>query len=89
MKIYANRYKGKATRRIYNKKIYKRKVKNIKFTNEIRWVKPSKTLTRGYGIITLNGKTIKSVKNLNKEDEINIKLYDGTVNAKILSKECD
>ena len=48
---------------------------------------PLKTLSRGYSIITLNGKTIKEAKYLKKDDEINIKLFDGQVNAKILKKE--
>ena len=50
---------------------------------------PLKTLSRGYSIITLNGKTIKEAKYLKKDDEINIKLFDGQVNAKILKKECE
>ena len=37
----------------------------------------------------LNGKTIKEAKYLKKDDEINIKLFDGQVNAKILKKECE
>ena len=71
------------------KRYIKEKSKTLNLLTKLDGLSPLKTLTRGYGIITLNGKTIKSVKNLNKEDEINIKLYDGTVNAKILSKECD
>lgn len=65
------------------------KSKTLNLLTKLDGLSPLKTLTRGYSIITLNGKTIKSVKNLNKDDEINIKLYDGTLNAKILSKECD
>ena len=71
------------------KRYIKEKSKTLNLLTKLDGLSPLKTLTRGYGIITLNGKTIKSVQNLNKEDEINIKLYDGTVNAKILSKECD
>ena len=71
------------------KRYIKEKSKTLNLLTKLDGLSPLKTLTRGYGIITLNGRTIKSVQNLNKEDEINIKLYDGTVNAKILSKECD
>ena len=71
------------------KRYIKEKSKTLNLLTKLDGLSPLKPLTRGYGIITLNGKTIKSVKNLNKEDEINIKLYDGIVNAKILSKECD
>ena len=37
----------------------------------------------------IKGKTIKEAKYLKKDDEINIKLFDGQVNAKILKKECE
>ena len=42
---------------------------------------PLKTLERGYGIIKLNDKAVTSIKNLNKDDLINIELKDGSVNA--------
>ncbi len=45
---------------------------------------PLKTLTRGYSIIEKNNKLIKSCKDLNVEDEIQIKLVDGQKKAKIL-----
>lgn len=45
---------------------------------------PLKTLTRGYGIVTLNGKTAKSVKELKVGNEVQIRLQDGVANAKII-----
>ena len=45
---------------------------------------PLKTLTRGYSIISVNGKVAKSVKMLQKGQEFKIRLQDGTTNAKII-----
>lgn len=45
---------------------------------------PLKTLTRGYSIIEKNNKLIKSCKDLNPGDEIQIRLSDGEKKAKIL-----
>ncbi len=42
---------------------------------------PLKTLCRGYSITEKNGKIVKSKKELEKGDLINIKLVDGTVSA--------
>ena len=72
-----------------NKKYINEKAKAIKLIAKLDALSPLKTLSRGYSIITLNGKTIKEAKYLKKDDEINIKLFDGQVNAKILKKECE
>ena len=45
---------------------------------------PLKTLTRGYSITEKNGKIVNSKKDLNKDDEVEIKFFDGNKNAKIL-----
>lgn len=45
---------------------------------------PLKTLTRGYCIVGLNGKGIKSVKELEKDNEVDLRFTDGTKKAKIL-----
>lgn len=45
---------------------------------------PLKTMGRGFSIIERNGKIIKSAKDLNKDDEINVRLVDGSKIAKIL-----
>ena len=45
---------------------------------------PLKTLSRGYSIMEKNGKIIKTKKELNIGDEVNIKLYEGTTKAKII-----
>ena len=45
---------------------------------------PLKTLTRGYSIVTSNGKVVKSVKTLKKDDKINVRLEDGELQAKVI-----
>ena len=44
---------------------------------------PLKTLVRGYSITQKNGEVIKSVKQLKKDDDIEITFSDGTKYAQI------
>ena len=46
---------------------------------------PLKTLTRGYCIAHVDGKAIKSVKNVNINQEIDLRFIDGNKKAKILN----
>ena len=46
---------------------------------------PLKTMVRGFSIVEKDGKIIKSSKDLKENDEISIKLIDGSRNAKILN----
>ncbi len=48
---------------------------------------PLKTLSRGYSLVYKDEKLINSVKDLSENDEINIRMSDGTVSAKIERKE--
>ncbi len=45
---------------------------------------PLKTLTRGYCIAQLEGKAIKSVKDIKKDEEIELRFVDGKKKAKVL-----
>ena len=45
---------------------------------------PLKTMVRGFSIIEKDGKIIKSSKNLEKDDEVSIKIIDGNKQAKIM-----
>ena len=45
---------------------------------------PLKTMVRGFSIIEKDGKIIKSSKDLEKDDEVSIKLIDGNKQAKIM-----
>ena len=65
--------------------IYKdKKTAMIKHISKLDALSPLKTLTRGYSIVQMNGKIVKSVKELQKDDEIDIRLLDGKAKAKII-----
>ncbi len=65
--------------------IYKDKKTNmIKQISKLDALSPLKTLTRGYSIIQKNGKVIKSVSDVKKDDEVDLRLTDGIAKAKIL-----
>ena len=66
--------------RIYNEK----KTSMVKEIAKLDALSPLKTLTRGYSIVQLNGKIVKSVEQLKKDDEIEVKLIDGKAKAKVL-----
>ena len=65
---------------IYNKK----KTEMVKHVAKLDGLSPLKTLTRGYSIVHMDGKVISSVSQLKRDDEIDIRLTDGTSRAKIL-----
>ena len=68
--------------------IYKDKLKkNNHLIEKLEILNPLSSLKRGYSITKKNNKCINSIKNLKKDDNINIKLYDGNINAKILEVE--
>ncbi len=66
-------------------KIYNEKKTNlVKHIAKIDALSPLKTLIRGYSIVELDGKVIKTVEELKKDDEIDIRLVDGKTKAKVL-----
>lgn len=60
------------------------KTNMIKNISKLDALSPLKTLTRGYSIVQINGKIVKSVKQLEKDSEIDIKLIDGNAKARII-----
>ena len=65
--------------------IYKDKKTNmVKHIAKLDGLSPLKTLTRGYSIVEANGKIIKSVNDVKKDDEVDIRLIDGKAKARIL-----
>ena len=66
--------------KIYNEK----KTNMIKEISKLDALSPLKTLTRGYSIVQMNNEIVKSVKQLKKDDEIDIRLIDGKTRAKII-----
>ena len=65
---------------IYNTK----KTNMIKHIAKLDALSPLKTLTRGYSIVQTNGKIVKSINQIKKDDEIDIKLIDGNAKAKVM-----
>ena len=65
---------------IYNNK----KTNMIKHIAKLDALSPLKTLTRGYSIVQANGKVVKSIEELKKDEEIDIRLVDGQARAKVL-----
>ena len=62
-----------------------RHIKLVGFIGRLENLSPLKTMLRGYSIVeNLDGKVIKSVNDLSKNDEISIRLNDGKRKAKIL-----
>ena len=65
--------------------IQNKKVALVKHTARLDSLSPLKTLSRGYSLVEkADGKIIKSKKDLKKDDEVNIVLSDGKVEAKVL-----
>ena len=65
---------------IYNSK----KTNMIKHIAKLDALSPLKTLTRGYSIVQANGKIVKSVSQIKKDDEIDIRLIDGKTRARVM-----
>ena len=76
--------KVKAMEYAVKQKLEKEKAKAQKLVLQLDALSPLKTLARGYGIISKDGQVVKSVKLLNKQDEISIQLQDGSKEAKII-----
>ena len=63
------------------KKVKESKLKAVEQMTKLDALSPLKTLTRGYSIVQKNEKVITSVKQLENNDEIDIKLKDGGIKA--------
>ena len=65
-------------------KLQASKTQAIKNFSKLDALSPLKTLSRGYSIIEKDNILIKNVKDLQKDDTVNIRLQDGEKQAKIL-----
>ena len=65
-------------------KVKEKKTYMVEWISKLDTLSPLKTLTRGYSIVEKDGKMVNSIKKLNTNDEIRIRLTDGEVDAKIL-----
>ena len=77
----------KSLKNSINLKLKEEKTKFVKEVARLDSMSPLKTLARGYSIITkednnaCNGKIVRSVKDLERNEKINIKLVDGEKKA--------
>ena len=65
---------------IYNKK----KTNMVKHISKLDALSPLKTLTRGYSIVQLDGKVVKSISEIKKDDKVDLRLIDGKAKARIV-----
>lgn len=49
--------------------------------NKLELLNPLNILNKGYSLVTHDGIVVKSSSNLVKDDEINIKMHEGSVKA--------
>jgi exodeoxyribonuclease VII large subunit len=76
---YSDLLKGRAEKMIF------REQQRIHFyENTARLIHPENVLKRGYTLTTKQGKILKSVKQLNVNEEIETRFADGTVKSKIV-----
>jgi exodeoxyribonuclease VII, large subunit len=54
--------------------------------NTLKLVNPLGILKKGYSLTTVNDKVVKSNKDVNIDDIINVKLHDGAIKAKVVEK---
>ena len=63
------------------------KTKYVELVSKLDALSPLKTLSRGYSLVEKDNKIVKSVKQLNAGDEIEIRFTDGKVNAKCAKRD--
>jgi exodeoxyribonuclease VII large subunit len=61
----------------------------VKLNEHFSSLNPDNVLKRGYSITIKNGSLVKSINDVDKDDNVNIKLIDGILNSRITSKNND
>jgi exodeoxyribonuclease VII large subunit len=62
---------------------------NVRLTaieSELNLLNPENVLQRGYSVTSINGKTVKSIDQVNKKDLIDIQLYKGFLTSRVVMK---
>jgi exodeoxyribonuclease VII large subunit len=54
--------------------------------SNLQILNPEKVLLRGFSITSINGKIVKNLNQLNKDDVIDTRLYDGTLKSRVIEK---
>ena len=75
---------NKSLQNSINNKVQINKTKMVELITKLDSLSPLKTLTRGYSILEKDDKIVKSVKSLNINEEISIRLIDGNAKAKVI-----
>ena len=75
---------NKSLQNSINNKVQISKTKMVELITKLDSLSPLKTLSRGYSILEKDNKIVKSVKSLNINDEISIRLIDGNAKAKVI-----
>ena len=70
--------------KIITSKMKDYKLKTVEKITKLDAMSPLKTLARGYSVVEEDGKLVKSVKDVKKDDIVNIRLSDGKVDARIV-----
>jgi exodeoxyribonuclease VII large subunit len=55
--------------------------------NKVQILNPMSLLDKGYSVVKKDNKTIKDIKDININDEINITLSKGIINAKVIERK--
>ncbi len=76
--------KIKSLENISKNKVKDLKASAIELISKLDTLSPLKTLTRGYSIAEKDNKNIKSIKDVKKDDIINLKFIDGKVETKVI-----
>lgn len=76
-------YINKSMQACISNKIKLAKSKFSENLTKLDSLSPLKTLARGYSIMQKDGKNVKSIKDVQKDDEVNVRLIDGNIKAKI------
>lgn len=65
--------------------LYKFKTQNLKhLINKLEVLNPMNTLARGYAIVKSNNKVVSSIKEIKKDDIININIKNGIIDALVM-----
>jgi exodeoxyribonuclease VII large subunit len=56
----------------------------VEVATKIDSLSPMKTMARGYSIVEKDGKIVKKVNDVNKDDELSIRLTDGQITTKVI-----
>ena len=74
---------------LYSNNLKVLKTNIINFDSRLSSLHPYHVLKRGYAIIQKENQIIKSIKNVEIDDDINVKLYDGNLISKVSEKKND